>query len=60
MIELLGEIQDFQVSGEELDMLIERLHAGAFDPQIMDYIYWSEMTDEEIADKALSYKQIAL
>lgn len=60
LIELLGEIRDFQGSDEKLDRLIEHCMQGVLDPQIMDYIYWSEMTDEEIADKALSYKPITL
>ena len=42
------------------DELINKLEEGVLDPQISDYIYWSEMTPEEIADIALQYKPIEL
>ena len=45
---------------EEIDGLIEKLEQGVLDPQISDYIFWSEMSPEEIADKALRYKPIEL
>ena len=47
-------------SEEEIDGLIEKLEQGVLDPQISDYIFWSEMSPEEIADKALRYKPIEL
>lgn len=47
-------------SEQEIDRLIARLEEGVPDPQISDYIYWSEMTAEEIADIALQYKPIVL
>nr|WP_300834624.1 hypothetical protein [uncultured Acetatifactor sp.] len=39
---------------------IYRLERGVLDPQISDYVFWSDMTAEEIADKALGYKPIEL
>ncbi len=47
-------------SEQEIDRLIDRLEEGVPDPQISDYIYWSEMTAEKIADIALQYKPIVL
>lgn len=47
-------------SEEEIVGLIEKLEQGVLDPQISDYIFWSEMSPEEIADKALRYKPIEL
>ena len=47
-------------SEQEIDRLIDRLEEGVPDPQISDYIYWSEMTTEKIADIALQYKPIVL
>ena len=47
-------------SEDEIDGLIEKLEQGVLDPQISDYIFWSEMSPEEIADKALRYKPIEL
>nr|WP_300660224.1 hypothetical protein [uncultured Acetatifactor sp.] len=40
--------------------MIDRLERGVLDPQISDYVFWSDMTAEEIADKALGYKPIEL
>lgn len=45
---------------EDIDRLIEELERGVPDPQISDYIFWSDMTAEQIADKALEYKPIQL
>ena len=47
-------------SEQEIDRLIDRLEEGVPDPQISDYIYWSKMTAEKIADIALQYKPIVL
>ena len=47
-------------SEQDIDRLIDRLEEGVPDPQISDYIYWSEMTAEKIADIALQYKPIVL
>ncbi len=61
IIGLIKEITD--VSGkteEQIDSLIENLEKGVTDPQISDYIFWSDMTPEEIANKVLSYKPILL
>lgn len=45
---------------KESDKLLEVLEKGVIDPYISNYIYYSEMTAEEIADKVLSYKPICL
>ena len=61
IIDLIKEITD--VSGkteEQIDGLLEKLQNGVLDPEISDYIFWSDMTPEEIADKALAYKPILL
>lgn len=61
IIDLIKEITD--VSGkteEQIDGLLEKLQNGVLDPEISDYIFWSDMTPEEIADKALEYKPILL
>lgn len=61
IIELVTRLKnaDFQ-SEEESDNAIAKLKSGVIDPKITDYIFFSEMTPEEIADKALSYKPILL
>lgn len=61
IIDLIKEIID--VSGkteEQIDSLLEKLENGVTDPQISDYIFYSDMTAEEIADKVLNYKPILL
>ena len=45
--------------GEE-DAILEKLEQGVLDPEISDYIYWSKLSAEQIADKVLSYKPINL
>lgn len=61
IIDLIKEITDISGKTEEqIDSLIKNLEKGVTDPQISDYIFWSDMTPEEIADKVLSYKPILL
>ena len=61
IIAAIEEITDCRNKSEqEIDRLIDRLEEGVPDPQISDYIYWSEMTAEKIADIALQYKPIVL
>lgn len=61
IIDLIEQITNCQdKSEEEIDRLIDRLERGVLDPQISDYVFWSDMTAEQIADKALGYKPIEL
>ena len=61
IIDLINEISKCgNKSEEEIDGLIEKLEQGVLAPQISDYIFWDEMSPEEIAEKALSYKPIEL
>ena len=41
-------------------LFLEKLENLVTDPNISDYIYWTNMSSEEIADKVLSYKPIIL
>ena len=47
-------------SMKQADRLLKKLGCGIVDPYVSDYIYYSNMTAEEIADKVLSYKPIYL
>ena len=59
IIDLIEQITNCQdKSEEEIDRLIDRLERGVLDPQISDYVFWSDMTAEEIADKALDRKSV--
>lgn len=60
LIELIRKIQDCNGTEKEQDELVEQVENGVLDPQISDYIFWSEMMAEEIVDKALSYQPIYL
>lgn len=61
IVNLVEEIRKCENKSEEdIDRLIEKLERGAIDPRVSDYIFWSEMTPEEIADKTLKYKPIEL
>lgn len=61
IIDLIEEITDISGKTEEqIDSLLKKLKSGVLDPEISDYIFWSNMSPEEIADKALSYKPILL
>ncbi len=61
IIDLINQILDVDNhSEEEIDRLVEKLKSGVIDPNISDYIFWENLTPEQIADKALSYKAICL
>ncbi len=61
IIDLIDRITSCEDKNEEyIDKLIEKLEQGVLDPEISNYIFWSEMTSEEIADKVLHYKPIKL
>lgn len=61
IIDLINEILDVGNHTEsEIDELVMKLKSGVTDPKITNYIFYDELTPEEIADKALSYKPICL
>ncbi len=61
IIDLINQILDVEShTEEEIDRLVEKLKSGVIDPNISDYIFWDDLTPEQIADKALSYKPICL
>lgn len=61
IIDLIKEITDVSDKTEEqIDGLLEKLENWVIDPQVSDYIFYSDMTTEEIADKVLNYKPILL
>lgn len=49
-----------ELEEEYIDKMIEKLEQGVLEAEISNYIFWSEMTSEEIADKVLHYKPIKL
>ena len=60
LIDLIEQIKNFEGTEEEEDVLLEKLQNLVLDPEISDYIYWTDMSSEEIADKVLAYKPIIL
>ncbi len=60
LIDLIEQIKNFEGTEREDDALLENLENMVLDPEISDYIYWTDMSSEEIADKVLTYKPIIL
>ena len=60
LIDLIEQIKNFEGTEEEEDILLEKLENLVLDSEISDYIYWTDMSSEEIADKVLAYKPIIL
>ena len=60
LIDLIEQIKNFEGTEEEEDILLEKLQNLVLDPEISDYIYWTDMSSEEIVDKVLAYKPIIL
>lgn len=60
IIALVSKIKAAEGSEAEMDAMIAQLRSGVTDPEITNYIFFDELTPEEIADKALAYKPICL
>ena len=48
------------LSEEELNPYIDELLELSPDPNIMDYMFWDDLTLDEIINQAMSYKPIYL
>jgi len=51
LIKLIEQLRNFEGSEEDEDAFLEKLEDLVTDPNISDYIYWTDMSPEEIADK---------
>ncbi len=62
LVNLVKKIRQAEGSEEEISQWIDTLHACVPHPEVSDLIFYSkdELTDEQIVDKALSYKPICL
>lgn len=60
LISLIMELQNFNGSEEEEDLFFNKLAKQVLDPHLSDYIYLTDMSAEQIADKILSYQPIIL
>ncbi|MBA0169424.1 hypothetical protein [Pectobacterium sp. CFBP8739] len=60
LIELIKKIQLSEGTEEESDKDIDFLCRKVADPQAANYIFYDDLSAEEIADKILDYKPIQL
>ena len=60
MISLVNKIIKFRGADEELSEMIETLKKETGCPEVSDYIFWEDLTAEEVINKALAYKPIQL
>ena len=60
LIELVKKVIDCEGTEEEIDKMILKLEQNVIHPYISDYIYYDDLTPEQIIDKALAYKPIFL
>ncbi|MBC9912687.1 hypothetical protein [Chitinophaga varians] len=60
LIELVKKIAAAAGTEEEIDNMLSLLAEQVSDPHVSDYIYWEDLTAEEVVDKALKHKPIQL
>jgi hypothetical protein len=60
LVELVKEIMSWQGTEEELSEKLFLLKQNVPHPSPSNLIYWDDLTLEEVVDRALSYKPIAL
>ena len=51
LIKLIDQLRNFEGSEEDEAVFLEKLLNLVTDPNISDYIFWTNMSSEEIADK---------
>lgn len=57
---LIRRLRTFEGSEEEEDRLLAELERQVADPNVSDYIYWSDLSPEEIVEKISAYRVITL
>ncbi|WP_065389777.1 hypothetical protein [Photorhabdus namnaonensis] len=60
LVELIRKIQRSEGTEEEADKNIDLLCNSVLDPMASNYIFYDDLSAEEIVDKILSYKPISL
>jgi len=60
LIELVKKISAAEGTEEEINNMLSLLKKNVPDPRVSNYIYWDDLTPEEVVDKALKYKPIQL
>ena len=62
LVRLVARILAAEGTEEEIAGMVTRLRRNVPDPQVSNYIFWSDpqLTPEEIVDRALAYKPILL
>ena len=56
----IRRLRTFEGSEEEEDRLLAELERQVADPNVSDYIYWSDLSPEEIVEKISAYRVITL
>lgn len=57
---IVRKIVHAEGTGAEQDRLLDLLMHNVPDPNVADYIFYDELSPEEIVDRALAYKPIQL
>ena len=62
LVELVRKISAAEGTEEEIDAMLHTLEKNVPHPAVSDLIFWSEeeLTPEQIVEKALAYRSIAL
>jgi hypothetical protein len=60
LIDLVKLITDAEGTDAEIEQKIYELKQHILDPQVTNYVFYDDLTPEEIVDKALKYRPIQL
>ncbi|QMW01139.1 hypothetical protein [Spirosoma foliorum] len=60
LIDLIKSIIDAEGTDQEIEQKIYKLKQNILDPQVTNYIFYDDLTPEQIVDKALKYNSIHL
>ena len=60
LIRLVEKIMVAEGTEQELDAMLDLLMDKVADPEVSNYIYYDDLTPEQVVDKALAYRPIQL
>lgn len=58
LIELVQSIQKCEGTEEEINANLKLLKQNIIAPEVSNYIFWEDLSAEEVVEKALKYKPI--
>lgn len=60
LIELVKKLRETNITDEQADILYKTIRQTVIDPNVWNLVFFTELSPEEVIEKALEYKPIIL